>query len=129
MPTKNITLTPKQHTDLTSARANLYCVLTQSCDSDDQILMDGVRRALALLDGVEAEITDECATTTDSDLSDRHGGPKDRGRADAYYGRPKNPHKYAGNTGTSECITLSDPVEFSAYNDAYDGEPDRKNWD
>ena len=63
-----------------------------------------------------------------SDTSDRHGGPNDRGSADAYYGRPKNPHKYEGNTGHGEPIKLTDPVEIAAYHAGYDGCDDRKNW-
>jgi len=67
-------------------------------------------------------------TNNTSDLSDRHGGPRDRGRADAYYGRCKSPHKYAQNTGSSERIALTDPAEIAAYNESYDGEDDRKDW-
>jgi hypothetical protein len=68
------------------------------------------------------------APTTESDLSDRHGGPRDRGSADAYYGRPKDPHKYAAHTRSSERIVLSDPAEIQAYLDAYYGQDDRKDW-
>lgn len=35
----------------------------------------------------------------------RHGSPFDRGQSDSYYGRPKSPHYYKGNTGTSERVT------------------------
>jgi hypothetical protein len=38
----------------------------------------------------------------------RHGGPYDRGSADAYYRRPFNPHYYKGDTGTSELVTEDD---------------------
>lgn len=63
-----------------------------------------------------------------ADLSDRHGGPRDRGSADAYYGRPKNPHKYKGPTGHGPEIKLTDPQEIAAYNDGYDNQEDRKDW-
>lgn len=49
----------------------------------------------------------------------RHGGPYDRGSADAYYGRPFNPHMYAGNTATSPrielaCMTAEEIVAYTA---------------
>ena len=34
----------------------------------------------------------------------RHGGPFDRGSADSWYSRPRNPHFYIGDTGSSERI-------------------------
>ena len=36
---------------------------------------------------------------------ERHGGPYDRGGADAYYRRPFRPHYYAGGSYTSRLIT------------------------
>ena len=36
--------------------------------------------------------------------NNRHGGPKDRGEADAYYRRAYNPHYYVGGTGTSALV-------------------------
>jgi len=65
----------------------------------------------------------------ETDLSSRHGGPRDRGSADAYYGRRKDPHKYAGITGRGERVALTNPAEIAAYNDAHDRQDDRKNWD
>lgn len=35
----------------------------------------------------------------------RHGGPYDRGSADAYYRRGKNPHYYVGDSYASELVT------------------------
>lgn len=57
-----------------------------------------------------------------------HGGPYDRGSADAYYGRVKDPHKYPNGTYNGDRIKLTDPKEIEAYNAGYDGETDRKNW-
>lgn len=59
---------------------------------------------------------------------DRHGGPWDRGSADAYYHRPKDPHKYPDprGTGFGERVKLTDPEEIEAYNDGYDNETERK---
>ena len=34
-------------------------------------------------------------------INKRHGGPFDRGSADAYYGRPACPHYYKGATKAS----------------------------
>jgi hypothetical protein len=41
----------------------------------------------------------------------RHGGPFDRGSADSWYGRPREPHYYVGDTGTS---TRLEEVDMSA---------------
>jgi hypothetical protein len=73
-------------------------------------------------------VTTASETSTAPDLSYRHGGPHDRGSADAYYGRPKNPHKYAGATYTSTEVVLTDAAEIASYNDGYDTQTDRKDW-
>ena len=46
----------------------------------------------------------------------RHGGPYDRGSADAYYRRDFTPHYYTGDTGSSTRVKIkeSDP-EYAAY--------------
>ena len=38
----------------------------------------------------------------------RHGGPYDRGSADSYYRRPRRPHFYKGDTGTSDRVEYKD---------------------
>lgn len=53
-----------------------------------------------------------------SDL--RHGSPYDRGSADSYYGRPKEPHYYEGATYDSKKITDLNTKELSEYNKGYD---------
>ncbi len=75
----------------------------------------------------------------------RHGGPYDRGTADAWYGRDKSPHYYTGATRgyvgsfpgpddpTSKCITDLTPAELEAYNAGYDdsvrdGIHNQKDW-
>ena len=47
----------------------------------------------------------------------RHGGPFDRGSADSWYQRPRNPHFYVEGTGTSDRIDQSQmsPAEVQAY--------------
>ena len=57
-----------------------------------------------------------------------HGSPADRGSADAYYGRGKDPHKYPNGTGNPPRVPLTDPDEIKAYNDAYDSQDDFKDW-
>ncbi len=65
---------------------------------------------------------------------ERHGGPYDRGSADSYYGRPYNPHFYAGATYSSPRIDLGAMTaeEITAYTAGYrDNEEsgNHKNWD
>lgn len=42
--------------------------------------------------------------------NDRHGGPFDRGSADSYYGREKQPHYFTGDTYAS---TMLEEVDMS----------------
>lgn len=60
----------------------------------------------------------------------RHGGPYDRGSADAYYGRRYNPHYYKSDTLNSELVEEADmtPEELAAYTAGYDEETERKDW-
>lgn len=60
----------------------------------------------------------------------RHGGPYDRGTADAYYGREYNPHYYVGNTYTSERVDLANMTaeEITAYTAGFNQTIERKEW-
>jgi len=63
----------------------------------------------------------------------RHGGAFDRGSADNYYHRPRNPHYYIGGTGTTELVeeAAMTPEEIEAYNAGYDWNEeygDKKDW-
>lgn len=60
----------------------------------------------------------------------RHGGPYDRGSADAYYRRPFSPHFYVGNTYCTEKITKEHmtPEEIADYAEGFNQEDDRKDW-
>ena len=53
---------------------------------------------------------------------DRHGGAFDRGSADSWYGRPRDPHLYEGATSFSPRIGMSmlSPEEIEAYHAGYD---------
>lgn len=63
----------------------------------------------------------------------RHGGPYDRGSADAYYGRQMQPHYYKGMTYSSELVEEKDMTddELKAYFAGYDEQVesgDFKDW-
>ena len=60
----------------------------------------------------------------------KHGSPKDRGSADAYYWRPANPHWYPDGTGRGIRIEEADmtPEEIAEYHEGYDNETDRKDY-
>ena len=63
----------------------------------------------------------------------RHGSPYDRGSADSYYGRPRQPHYYMADTGSSPRVTYKDmtPDEVEAYHAGYDDNEesgDKKEW-
>ena len=64
------------------------------------------------------------------DYDKRHGGPYDRGSADAYYHRSYEPHYYKGDTYSSELVELKDMTsdEITAYTAGYKNETDRKGW-
>ena len=59
----------------------------------------------------------------------RHGGPFDRGSADAYYNRSPRPHYFQGDTYTSqEVIPAPGTVEYQAYMAGYNSTDERKDW-
>tara|TARA_E500000318_G_scaffold11055_2_gene9691 strand:+ start:1983 stop:2225 length:243 start_codon:yes stop_codon:yes gene_type:complete len=60
----------------------------------------------------------------------RHGSPQDRGSADAYYGRPYDPHYYLGASITSDKVYMHEMTEeeIEAYKYGYENEDDRKDW-
>jgi hypothetical protein len=51
----------------------------------------------------------------DKKYPDWHGSPYDRGSADAWYNRPRDPHKYPDGTYKGERVSLTDPDEIDAY--------------
>jgi hypothetical protein len=60
----------------------------------------------------------------------KHGSPEDRGSADAYYGRPKQPHYYPNGTYNAPRIgpEKMTATQVRKYNEAYDNETDRKDY-
>lgn len=60
-----------------------------------------------------------------------HGGPFDRGAADSYYRRPREPHFYPNGTYNGERVTALTPAEEAAYHAGYDYNEscgDHKDW-
>jgi hypothetical protein len=61
----------------------------------------------------------------------RHGGAFDRGSADSYYSRGRDPHYYVGGTGTSDRVENLTAEELEAYHAGYDYNEqygDKKDW-
>ena len=62
----------------------------------------------------------------------RHGSLFDRGSADSYYGRPRDPHYYPEGTYNGTKVTELNQLEIEAYNAGYDYNEqygDKKSWD
>ena len=58
----------------------------------------------------------------------RHGGPEDRGGADAYYGRPMSAHYFIGRTELSPKVTYLTEEEIADYVRGYNTCTERKDW-
>ena len=61
----------------------------------------------------------------------KHGNPFDRGSADSYYGRPRQPHKGGVGGGSGQRVTELTLDEQEAYQAGYDyneATGDKKNW-
>ena len=60
----------------------------------------------------------------------KHGSPYDRGAADAYYGRPMEPHYYPNGTYNYPLIEKKDMTEeeIEAYRLGYTENEDYKDW-
>ena len=69
-------------------------------------------------------------TEMDVGYDQRHGGPYDRGSADAYYWRAYEPHYFKGDTYQSERVDLKDmtAAEITAYTAGYRNTHERKDW-
>ncbi len=61
-------------------------------------------------------------------MNKSHGSPYDRGSADAYYGRPMDPHKYPNGTYHGDRVTDLTDKEVAQYNRGYLEQTDRKDW-
>jgi len=61
----------------------------------------------------------------------RHGGLFDRGSADSYYGRPRDPHWYPEGTGFGGRLSDLTTLEIAEYMAGYDWNErigDKKDW-
>jgi hypothetical protein len=61
----------------------------------------------------------------------RHGGLYDRGSADSYYNRKRDPHWYPNGTYKGEAVTKLTAEEIAEYNAGYDANEesgDKKDW-
>lgn len=52
--------------------------------------------------------------------NERHGGPYDRGRADSYYRRGREPHYFIGGSYNSPRIVDLTTEELDAYHAGFD---------
>jgi len=61
-----------------------------------------------------------------------HGGLFDRGSADSYYSRPRDPHWYPEGSYHGTKVTKLNDIEIQAYMAGYDHNErfgDKKSWD
>jgi len=62
----------------------------------------------------------------------KHGGLYDRGAADSYYHRPRDPHWYPEGTYEGDRVQATDPADIREYMEGYDYNErygDKKSWD
>jgi hypothetical protein len=65
----------------------------------------------------------------DIEYDTRHGGPYDRGSADAYYMRRFDPHYFEGDSyATPRIIIEYDTPEYEAYSAGFREQTDTKDW-
>jgi hypothetical protein len=59
-------------------------------------------------------------------IDTRHGGPYDRGMADSYYGRQRQPHYFVGDSYKTLRVAYKDmtPDEVEAYHAGFDDNED-----
>jgi hypothetical protein len=64
------------------------------------------------------------------EIDKSHGSAWDRGSADAYYGREKDPHKWPLGTYKGTRVDEKDltPEELNEYHSAYDHQTEFKVW-
>jgi hypothetical protein len=61
----------------------------------------------------------------------QHGSLYDRGSADSYYGRPRNPHWYPNGTYRGDAVVALSAEESAEYHAGYDYNEqhgDKKDW-
>lgn len=94
--------------------------------------LDEARERIELQKKGEAMKEMDLTEASKNNYNRRHGGPWDRGSADSYYGRGRNPHYFTGATYQSEEIRIqSGTPEYVAYMHGYDWNEkfgDKKDW-
>jgi len=81
--------------------------------------------------GYTTSMIEEAKEVTEVEYPKWHGSPYDRGSADAWYRRPRSPHKYPNGTYNAPRVELTDPAEIKAYNAGYTktmDQGDHKEW-
>jgi hypothetical protein len=61
-----------------------------------------------------------------------HGSLFDRGSADSYYGRPRDPHWYPEGSYNGDRVEATDELDIREYMEGYDWNEkngDKKSWD
>lgn len=61
-------------------------------------------------------------------IRSKHGSLYDRGSADSYYRRPRDPHWYPQGTYHGEKVTDLIEEEIAEYNAGYDENTEFKDW-
>ena len=86
--------------------------ITESCET----MRVGLNASACWVDNAKGEPRPKAV-----DQYQRHGGPHDRGSADAYYQRPFDPHYFKGDTYSSERVGMKDMTwpEIEAYTVGY----------
>ena len=62
----------------------------------------------------------------------KHGSLYDRGAADSYYGRPRDPHWYPEGTYRGDRVEATEELDIREYMEGYDWNEkngDKKSWD
>jgi hypothetical protein len=98
----------------------------------DEIGSSDVSGWVAQVERMLKENPPEAFGIDESQVERVHGGPYDRGDADAYYGRRFNPHKMVDNgrgNGGRVPEPLTDPEEIAQYKAGYEsGDSGTKDW-
>ena len=86
--------------------------ITESCET----MRIGLNASACWVDNAKGEPRSKAV-----EYDQRHGGPYDRGSADAYYGRPSDPHYFKGDTYNSERVGVKNMTwqEIEAYTVGY----------
>jgi hypothetical protein len=91
--------------------------------NDDEMI-----EACGLVDTVSDEADETDTVSDEAQFSREHGSLYDRGAADAYYGRSRDPHWYPQGSLRGEKISDLNEKEIEEYNKGYNECTDSKDW-